>query len=49
MWTKEAHKRFPVLEELQRRQAESYSPVVQNMSAVQVCHLGLRVCFASPR
>lgn len=36
MWTKEAQQRFPVLEELQRREAETYSPIVQNMSPAQV-------------
>lgn len=36
MWTKEAHQRFPVLEELQRQEAEACSPVVRNMSSAQV-------------
>ena len=44
MWTSEARLRFPVLEELQRWQAEQSSSIVRNLSAVQVrplvCHAG---------
>ena len=37
MWTSEARRHFPVLEELQRWQAEQSSPIVRDMSPAQVC------------
>ncbi|DBB17711.1 hypothetical protein WJX82_007257 [Trebouxia sp. C0006] len=39
MWTSEARLRFPVLEELQRWQAEQSSSIVRNLSAAQMAVL----------
>ena len=35
MWSREARSRFPVLEEVQRWQAEVHIPVLNNMTPVQ--------------
>ncbi|KAL3140555.1 hypothetical protein ABBQ32_005134 [Trebouxia sp. C0010 RCD-2024] len=39
MWSREARKRFPVLEEVQRWQAEVHIPVLNNMTPVQMAVL----------
>ena len=36
LWTDAARQRFPILEEIQRREAETAAPVLSNMSPAQV-------------